>query len=162
MNIPTRDNPAQEIAAAAGEVESTLRLIANLPAPEGLELRVKSALRGAPKQSTASLFAWPVNPSFRSWAESAWIRGAAAAAIVCIVAGGGWEVYSRVQPKPTALALPHVAGGFSSAGAVRTPHTLDGPTLVHPQANDFHKRAVDAKKKMPPASKPVVTPAQDQ
>ena len=105
MNIATRNNPAKEIAATAGEAESTLRLIANLPAPEGLELRVKTALRSTPKRSTASLFAWPSSP-FRSWAESAWMRGAAAAAIVCVVVGGGWQVYSRVQPKPTALALP--------------------------------------------------------
>ena len=160
MNIATRNNPAKEIAATAGEAESTLRLIANLPAPEGLELRVKTALRSTPKRSTASLFAWPSSP-FRSWAESAWMRGAAAAAIVCVVVGGGWRVYSRVQPKPTALALPHVAGGFSSAGAVRTPHTLDGPTLAHPQKDVLRKRGVDAKKKMPPlAEKPAVAPAQ--
>jgi hypothetical protein len=159
MNIPTRKNLVPEIAAKAGEAESTLRLIANLPVPEGLELRVKTALRAAPKQSTASLFAWPPSPS-RSWTESVWMRGAAAAAIVCVVAGGGWQVYSRVQPKPTALALPHVAGGFSSAGAVRTPHTLDGPTLAHPQANVSNKKALDAKKKMLPTIKTALTPAQ--
>lgn len=155
----TQNNPVADIAANAGEAESTLRLIANLPAPEGLELRVKSALRNAPSQSAASLFAWPLNP-LRSWTDSAWTRGAAAAAIVCVVAGGGWGVYSRVQPKPTVLVLPHVAGGFSSAGAVRTPHTLDGPMLAHPQANVSNKRAVDAKKKMPPVSKPAVTHVQ--
>ena len=162
MNIPTRNNPAAEIAAKTGEAESTLRAIANLPAPEGLELRVRHALRAAPKRSTTSLFAWPLSP-LRNWTESVWVRGAAAAAIVCIVAGGGWQVYSRVQPKPTALALPHVGGGFSSAGAVRTPHTLDGPTLAQPQtsvSSASHKRSVDAKKKMPPAGKMAGTPVQ--
>jgi hypothetical protein len=63
-------------------------------------------------------------------------RSAAAAAIVCVVVGGGWGVYSRVQPAqtPKAVAMPpRVAapGGFSSAGAMRTPQTLDGPVLAH-------------------------------
>jgi hypothetical protein len=153
----TRNDSIAEIAARAGEAESTLRLIANLPAPEGLELRMKAALRAAPRRS--NLFAWPESP-LRSWTESAWMKGAAAAAIVCVVAGGGWQVYSRVQPRPTALALPHVGGGFSSAGAVRTPHTLDGPTLTPPQANVSDKRTVGAKKKTPPAGKMAVAPVQ--
>jgi hypothetical protein len=65
------------------------------------------------------------------------MRAAAAAAIVLVVAGGGWEVYSHIQiaPIPTAVAAPQRpdrTGGFSQAGAVRKPQTLEGPVLVSP------------------------------
>ena len=64
-------------------------------------------------------------------------RAAAAAAIVFVVAGGGWGVYSRVQPaqSPKVIAMPqrvNTPGGFSNAGAMRTPQTLNGPILAHP------------------------------
>ena len=68
--------------------------------------------------------------------DSNWMRSAAAAAIVFVVAGGGWGIYSWVQPQPARVIAqpPHVAapGGFSSAGAMRTPNTLNGPVLAHP------------------------------
>jgi hypothetical protein len=64
------------------------------------------------------------------------MRGAAAAAIVLVVAGGGWGIYSRVQTGSPAkiIAMPRVAapGGFSSAGTMRTPNTLNDPVLTHP------------------------------
>ena len=64
-------------------------------------------------------------------------RAAAAAAIVFVVVGGGWGVYSRVQPpaQSKVIVMPqrvNGAGGFSSAGAMRTPQTLNGPVLAHP------------------------------
>jgi hypothetical protein len=68
------------------------------------------------------------------------MRSAAAAAIVFVVAGGGWGIYSRVQPAllSGARAVPvHVASpgaGFSSAGAMRTPQTLNGPVVPAPAA----------------------------
>lgn len=118
--------------AEAGEAEATLRVIAGLPAPPGLEDRVKARLERQPAGSSANLLEWPA----RSWVQSAWARGVAAAAIVIVVAGGSWGVYSRVQPKQMLIALPHVGGtgGFSSASAVRIPKTLDVPTAT-PQAN---------------------------
>ena len=68
--------------------------------------------------------------------QSGLARGLAAAAIVCMVAGGGWGVYSRVQPSQPVrgIALPHVGapGGFAGAGAMRTPQTLNAPVVVHP------------------------------
>jgi hypothetical protein len=86
--------------------------------------------------------------------QSTWARTAAAAAIVFVVAGGGWAVYSRVQPaEPSrAIALPPVAahGGFSSANAIRTPRTLNGTALAHPLPN-----AVAEKKPMERAKNPV-------
>ncbi|MGA9784021.1 MAG: hypothetical protein WBQ52_17820, partial [Terracidiphilus sp.] len=72
------------------------------------------------------------------------LRGAAAAAIVCIVAGGGWRIYSRVQtpaaPTANVVVMPArvgTQGAFSNAGAMRTPDTLAKPVLTHaptPQA----------------------------
>lgn len=115
--------------AAANTVDATLRLIANLPAPEGLAERVQAGLRAemlsVPRR--ARLLQWPsaLRPGHGL------MRSAAAAAIVAVVAGGGWSVYSRVQPiqRARTVTMPHrpAAGGFSSAGAMRTPQTLNGP-----------------------------------
>jgi hypothetical protein len=70
------------------------------------------------------------------WMNSMMMRSAAAAAIVFVVVGGGWGVYSHVQPAqtPKVIAMPRVSapGGFQSAGAMRTPQTLDRPVLKHP------------------------------
>ena len=128
--------PGTISAYGPGSVESTLRLIANLPAPEGLEDRVHAALVAAPIAShrSARILAW--NAVFKP--QAGWMRAVAAAAIVFLVAGGGWGIYSRVQPAqsrdaravPTHIAAP--AAGFSSAGAMRTPQTLNGP--VAPKA----------------------------
>jgi hypothetical protein len=115
--------------------EETLRLIASLPAPAGLEDRVQAGLRAAP--GTARILYWPAALLPASGMAGSWLRGAAAAAIVFVVAGGGWGIYSRVQPIQPARVLvmpPRVGagGGFSSAGAMRTPETLNGPVLLHP------------------------------
>jgi hypothetical protein len=69
--------------------------------------------------------------------DTGWMRTAAAAAIVVAVAGGGWSVYSRVEPPQPAKVIMMPAagpasGGFSSAGAMRTPTTLNAPVLKHP------------------------------
>jgi hypothetical protein len=104
-----------------------LRTIATLPAPEGLEDRVMDALAST-RQSARGL-EWRVI----SGSQRDWLRAAAAAAIVFVVAGGGWGIYSRVQPAEPAgakvLAPAHVGAqsGFSSAGAMRMPQTLNGP-----------------------------------
>jgi hypothetical protein len=124
MNDPIH-NPIE-----LGAAEETLRLIAHLPAPQGLEDRVHAALHSRPRRGR--MLSWPSVPRL----ESNWMRSAAAAAIVFVVAGGGWGIYSRVQqPQAKVIVMPlHVAtqGGFSSAGAMRTPNTLNGPVLAHP------------------------------
>jgi hypothetical protein len=116
--------------SGVGEAEKTLRLIARLPAPEGLEDRVHAGLHAAPRGSR--ILAWPVSPTL----ASGWMRSAAAAAIVFVVAGGGWSIYSRVQPgQPVhGIAGPRIAGPgqFSTGEAVRRPQTLNGPTVTHP------------------------------
>jgi hypothetical protein len=120
-----------EREAASGSAEVTLRLIARIPAPEGLEDRVMAGLKTAPR--AARVLHWPavLQPA------TSWMRGAAAAAIVFVVAGGGWGIYTHVQPGQPARVItmpPHVgaAGGFSNAGAMRTPETLNGPMLTQP------------------------------
>jgi hypothetical protein len=126
--------------ADSGEFETTLRLIASLPAPEGLAERMQAGLRASAGASggRARVIAWPAAlRSENGWLQSSLARSAAAAAIAVVVAGGGWGVYSRVQPKQQNRAVtvsPHIAvqGGFSSAGARRTPQTLNGPEVARP------------------------------
>lgn len=137
MNLPTQNTLSSNTPSGSGAAEETLRIIASLPVPEGLEDRVIDSMSKAPL--TTSILPWPAE-SRRGWVHSAVARGAAAAAIVFVVGGGGWGVYSRVRPvqtSPNVIAMPRVVapgGGFSSAGAMRTPQTLNGPTLVHPVA----------------------------
>jgi len=124
MSYTNRDGIGD--GAGAGGFEATLRLIARLPAPEGLEDRVQAGLKAAPRKGR--LLAWPVGLG----ANNGWMRSVAAAAIVFVVAGGGWGIYSRVQPAlpaSGAVAPPHLGsqGGFATGGAMRTPQTLVGP-----------------------------------
>jgi hypothetical protein len=120
-----------------------LRLLAKLPAPAGLEKRVQSALDAAPRRGR--VLAWPgtLRPN------SGWMRGAAAAAIVFVVAGGGWGVYTRVELNQPAKVIVMPArmpaiGGFGGAGAIRTPQTLPGPKApvkVKPEARATRTKA---------------------
>ena len=140
MNSSTHYDSSNNSDAASGE--DTLRLIATLPVPGGLEDRVKSRLKDAP--SSGRLLLWP--SSFGSGASST-VRAAAAAAIVFVVVGGGWGVYSHVKPamESRVIVMPRQvegsrdAGSFSSAGAMRTPQTLNGPVLTPPQADGQRK-----------------------
>lgn len=122
---------------SSGTGEDTLRLIANLPAPAGLADRVKAGLASAPEAGRILMWRGPLRPA-GGWMYSTLARGAAAAAIVGIVAGGGWQIYSRVQPGPVGnvIVLPGPTapqgGGFSNSNAKRVPETLQGPVLRHP------------------------------
>jgi hypothetical protein len=135
MNDPTQNSFSNRPVAGSGlsSAETTLRLIARLAAPEGLEDRVRARLAAAPRGGR--ILAWPAALSL----DSGWMRSAAAAAIVFVVAGGGWGVYSRVQrPQPARVIVlaprAPAQGGFASAGAMRTPQTLNGPVVAHPAA----------------------------
>jgi hypothetical protein len=112
-------------------------LVASLPAPDGLEDRVNAALSAEQNRDRvlgrSRVLAWPraIRP------ESSWMRTAAAAAIVFVVAGGGWGVYTRVEQNQPAKVIVIPArmpapGGFSGAGAMRTPLTLPGPAAPQP------------------------------
>lgn len=131
------------------ETEETLRLFAKLPAPDGLEERMHSALKNAPR--TADVLSWPGSAG-GLW-NGQFMRGVAAAAIVMVVLGGSWAVSSHVSPGPLTQAItqPHVVAprsGFSSANAMRTPTTLNGPTVqpsevkaaTKPQAQNPQKK----------------------
>jgi hypothetical protein len=139
-------NPHNPTSSAPfpGSAEETLRVVAGLPAPAGLEDRMCAAIHLArnenfQRQENSSgpngpgpnvygnvrrgrVLAWPsaLKP------QAGWMRTAAAAAIVFVVAGGGWGVYTRVEQNRPAKIL---VGGFSGAGAVRTPETLTRPTV---------------------------------
>jgi len=135
--------PAGDSSASDASLDSTLRLIARLTPPAGLEDRIHAGLQAelqASRFRVASpkgrVLVWPASqPAAVSWFHSRPARTAAAMAIVAVVLGGGWGIASRVKPTTTAggPALPNRAagpGGFSSAGAMRTPQTLHGPVVV--------------------------------
>ena len=154
----TSETTSDSVSASAfTPAEETLRLIASLPAPDGLEDRVHAALNAAPRGRR--VLAWP--SALR--AESGWMRGAAAAAIVFVVAGGGWGVYMRVEPTNNGQNQPAkvivmparmpAAGGFSGAGAMRPPLTLPGPAA--PQPVKISREASPAKAKA--GKKPVAS-----
>jgi hypothetical protein len=129
-------NAGADPRSNAASAEDTLRLIARLSAPAGLEDRLMAGLHSPPRRGR--LLQWPaiLHPG------SSWMRSAAAAAIVLVVAGGGWGIYTRVQPAQPAqpaklLVMPRAGAGsgFSSAGAMRTPQTLQGPVVAEPVAS---------------------------
>ena len=130
MNRTWNDNNEAERGPAADDVDATLHVVASLPAPQGLEDRVHETLRSATR--TARILEWPG----RFVTDSAWVRSAAAAAIAFVVVGGGWGVYSRVQTAKVIEMPSHIASpdrGFSNAGAKRTPETVQGPIIHHPE-----------------------------
>ena len=136
---------------AYAELDQTLRRLAHAPVPEGLEERVKARLVSSPRQG--KLLAWPV----RAWTASVksdWLRTAAAAAIVAVVAGGGWGVAWHIARQQAGNGaekgiVAHVqalgtgsstqVGGISSAGAMRVPLSLNGPTVNHAVKNAVKK-----------------------
>ena len=139
-------NPTTHNSIGPCSAEDTLRLIASLPAPEGLEERVQAALHRTPRSGRILTWPAPYRPA------NAWMRTAAAAAIVFVVAGGGWGVYSHVGQGQLAktMVLPRVpiSGGFSSAGAMRTPQTLDGPVVARPAPERSSQALAPRKGKM--------------
>jgi hypothetical protein len=150
MKTENREQRSEIRTSGSDEFEETLRLIARISAPEGLEERVQAGLRTATSTASrrAQILRWPVALRL----ENAWMqnlaRTAAAAAIVTVVVGGGWSISSRFQPAQpsSAIAIPLRGagqtgvtgqvgqGGFSSAGAMRTPQTLNGPIVAAPAA----------------------------
>jgi hypothetical protein len=137
------DSVQNRISTTSGvsEAEATLRLIASLPVPHGLEDRIQAQLRMSPQR--ARILAWPAVRT------TTWLQSVAAAAIVCVVAGGGWGVYSHVQPglaaRGSMVSHEPGAGQFSTGEARRRPQTVVGPEIqqVAPA------RAVDAAAKVP-------------
>jgi hypothetical protein len=133
--------PAEIPTQTAAEIDSTLRLMATVRVPAGLDERIHAALEAAPKQGR--VLSWPA----AAWPSS--MRAAAAAAIVVVVTGGGWGIYTRVQhlartAAPVAPQMVQPAGGFSSAGAIRTPQTVQG-LAVNPDEKKLDEKKVNEK-----------------
>lgn len=134
QNIPSHASSPESNATGSLSVpvlssaEATLQLIARLPSPHGLEDRVIAGIQAAPR--SGRVLHWPGTMN----SGGSWMRGAAAAAIVFVVAGGGWGIYKRVQPsqpgKVLVMPIGGAVGGFSGAGAIRTPETLRGPVVA--------------------------------
>lgn len=134
MNSPDGFNSGSPL----GDADRTLRLMAGLPAPEGLEDRIHAKLRNAPRSGfrAGRILQWPAGlRSTGQWIRSSAMRGAAAAAIVFVVAGGGWGIYTRVQPNKV-IVMPARMGsqGFSGAKAMRTPDPFAAPRVAVPAA----------------------------
>ena len=130
-----RDQGTENREPCASLAEETLRLIAQLPAPEGLADRMQGRLLAQLHQAKTV----PARPTVLRWPaplgwQAAWLRSAAAVALACLIAGGGWGVAARFGSAPNGSAsLPTATlpSSFSSAGAKRTPQTLNGP-IVQP------------------------------
>jgi hypothetical protein len=165
MNRET-DNPTTQDSALIN-AEAALRRIASLPVPAGLEDRIHATLACGQTRGSGRLLEWPA----ASGSGNAWLRSAAAAAIAVVVVGGGWGVYSRVQPWQPVRAVPApvigAQGSFGGAGAIRTPQTLTGPVLTHSvtaQDKTEKSQAEQSRKgaaKKPAVQKPVVRAATD-
>lgn len=128
-NIPSGNGSESNLTADAvlEKLDSTLRLLAKLPAPAGLEGRVFAGVLAAPRKS--AVLEWP-----RPLYARDWVRSIAATAIVLAVGGGGWGIYEHVEPKAPSRAIvaPRTVfqpGGFSSAEMIRRPQTLNGPVV---------------------------------
>jgi hypothetical protein len=185
-NIFARDsgahpNPSDRASLASlASLDETLRLIAKLPAPAGLEDRIQAGVQagvhagvragllarpmaGLKAESQAGsrfgrLLLWPAQLKPQgAWMESAALRAAAAAAIVGVVLGGGWGIHARFHsaPPPTAISQPPrlaAPSGFSSAGAMHSPLTLNGPLVAQPAKTEASPDEAQAVK--PPKATP--------
>ncbi|WP_263359999.1 hypothetical protein [Acidicapsa ligni] len=115
------------------EAEHTLRLLANLPPPEGLTDRIHHRLRFAPEPRGMRFLNW------RFLGQPAMgLQFAGAALVLVALAGGSWSLYHRaghvqavvpqtgnsVSAPVNAPASPVESSGFRNAGAVRVPPTL--------------------------------------
>ena len=149
------------------DAEQTLRLIATLPAPKGLEERVKTKLHSMPQRT--NVISWPLATGGFRRMQSAGMRAVAAAAIVLVVAGGGWEVYSHIHvaTAPNAVTTPPTlngSGSFSAAGAKRVPQTVKGPVIATPlvskQKQDAGKPVVIKKKHVEAREKATAVPVE--
>jgi len=167
-------NSPSKFDSVHAEIDATLRLVATLPTPEGLEDRVHAKLRAVPR--SGRVLSWPMATG--AWMRSTAMRSAAAAAIVFVVAGGGWGIYTRVQPSKV-IAMPlrdGTPGGFSGAGAMRTPQPFNPPRVKEPAAGPTAAPAAGRVVPMParksaaskaahapaakPAAQPVTPPSQ--
>jgi hypothetical protein len=142
------------------EAEHTLRLLANLPPPEGLTDRVHRRLKAAPAPGRFSFL------TGRRWTagglgySSMRLQFAGAALAIVVLAGGTWGVFhlgshgqagASAQPASNSANPGGAAGGFSNAKAVRVPPTLK-PLHVPPAPKKKPNAGHAAKSALKPAA----------
>ena len=122
------------------EFDETLRLLARAEVPEGLAERVKARLK------EGAVIQWPEKPSVAAM----WMKRAAAAAIVFVVSGGSWFVYTGVNSAAGArqgdkpMVLPsQIQGGFSTADGMKKVDPLTAP-IIAPANKDAKKQTKKA------------------
>jgi hypothetical protein len=132
-NIPHANGSHSPASADAAlkDLDSTLRLLAKLPVPAGMEDRVFAGVVASPRK--AKVLEWPQPLYARDW-----VRSVAAAAIVLAVGSGGWSIYAHVEQNQPASGIVATrpafpSGGFSSADMIRRPQTLNGPIVTKPE-----------------------------
>lgn len=151
-NIPSSYGSVSNLSldSALKDLDATLRLLAKVPAPAGMEDRVFAGVLASPRK--ARVLAWPQPLYARDW-----VRSVAAAVIVLAVGGGGWGIYAHVQQNQPArvIVAPRPIfqpGGFSSAEMIRRPQTLNGPEVKKAEPAARPKAA-----ELPTAKKPART-----
>jgi hypothetical protein len=114
---------------SGSEAEETLRLLARLPAPEGLNDRIHSRLEMTTRPARRSFLAsiWSL------WMPAQRLQFAGAALLVLAVAGSTWSVYHTSNRAGNVTPVPPAgpSTSFGSAGAERVPQTLK-PIKVPP------------------------------
>lgn len=151
----TPHNPMQ----SDREPEETLRLVAQLPSPDGLEDRVHQRLHVSQRHLPARGF-WSL------WKPAQRLQYAAAAALVLALAGSVWKVYHPahgaivIQPAPQSGSPSTPGSGFGTAGAERHPGTL-APIKVPPPPTKKPSAVTPHSKPSPKilAHKPAPAPA---
>ncbi len=145
--------------------EQTLRLVARLAEPEGLNERVLHKLAVARAEAPGRSF-WSL------WLPMQRVQYAAAALLVIAVAGSTWGVYRTapasnlpVENKPATQSAP--SAGFGSAGAERRPATI-APIKVPPRgqkldssSTSHHQKPSPVKAAIKPAPKPAHKAVED-
>ena len=148
----------------------TLRLLANVPPPEGLTDRIHARVH---RRLLAQQSALPARSFWFGWQPAMRAQFAAAVVVLVATAAGSWNLYRihsansatpasqanhapsvPVAPAPVPMAAS--GGGFSTAGAVRMPPTLT-PLHVPPAPRKKSGAKHVAKKASPKAA--VVAPA---
>lgn len=125
----TYPSPSSTYPQQSGDPEATLRLLAQLPPPNGLADRVHRSLANAPGPSAASGF-WSL------WRPVHRLQFAAAAVLVTAMAASSWTILASRHPatpatKAVAPAPAPQPSAFSTAGAEHRPSTLK-PIKVPP------------------------------
>lgn len=140
---------------AAQQAERTLRLLARVAPPAGLEERIHSRLwQQMAGQSSARTAFWP---SWRLPVLRPGLRpgyGVAAAALLCVVAGaayyGGRDALHRGTPPRSASASPAVTG--------QSGNTVSFPLLTPPQVAPRGNFGSANSMRVPPTLKPLYVP----